>query len=251
MNRIKKTGLILSIIGAVLIIAGVILQLVMSRSGYTGNVRTEENEFSGVRELVVISTSLPVKAYYGDTETVRVISTGGVPLVFSLENGLLRVTQDDSFTLSLFSLEQLKSGIEIILPRKLYESIILSSSSGSITADSLNAVTYEVTTKSGNISLGNVDERADIRSESGNIDFILSSLNKDMTVYGGDGDISVLIAEDISLYLEFLTSSGYFTSDIFDKAYDKSFGDAAAIYNGGRNLLRINTVGGDLNINKT
>lgn len=250
MNRLKKIGLLLSVAGAILIISGIVLQLIMSQKGYTGNVRTEENEFSGVRELVAISTSLPIKAYYGDTETVRVISTGGVPLVFSLENGLLRVTQDDSFTLSLFSLEQLKAGIEIILPHKLYESIILSSSGGNITAESLNAVTYEVTTKSGDISLGNVDERADIRSESGDIDFILSSLNNDMTVYGGNGDISVTIAENASLYLEFLTSSGHFTSDIFDKEYDYSFGDAAAIYNGGRNLLRINTVGGDLNINK-
>lgn len=246
MNKIKKIGLVFSIFGAVLIAAGIALRLIMSDKGYQGNVKTTEHEFSGIRELVAISTSLPIDVRYGDEANVRIKYTGALPLVFSEENGLLRVTQDDTFTLNLFSAEQLNSGIEIILPHKLFGSITLSSSSGNITAHSLNADTYEISTKSGDISLGSIDERADIRSESGNISFALSSINGDMTVNGGEGDIYAEISEDASFYLEFLTYGGHFTSDAFDKEYDYSFGDAAAIRNGGKHLLRINTKGGNL-----
>lgn len=249
MNRLKKTGLVFSVIGVLLIAAGIALQLIMSQGGYQGNVKTTEHEFSGIRELVAISTSLPIDVRYGEEDKVRVKYTGALPLVFSEENGLLRVTQDDTFTLNLFSVEQLNSGIEIILPHKLFESITISSSSGNITAHSLNADTYEVTTKSGDISLGSIDERADIRSESGDISFVLSSINGDMTVNGGEGDISVEISSEASFYLEFLTYRGHFTSDAFDKDYDFSFGDAAAIRNGGKHLFRINTTGGNLCIN--
>ena len=70
-----------------------------------------------------------------------------------------------------------------------------------------------------------------------------------MTVNGGDGDIFVEIGEDASFCLEFLTYGGHFTSDAFDKKYDYSFGDAAAIRNGGKHLLRINTKGGNLCLN--
>ena len=248
MNRLKRFALILSVLGVLLLGSGVILQHIMSQNGHTGNVKTTEHEFSGIRELVAISTSLPIDVHYGDEENVKVKHTGALPLVFSEENGLLRVTQDDTFTLNLFSAEQLDSGIEIILPHKLFGSITLSSSSGSITAHSLNADTYEISTKSGDISLGSIDERAEIRSESGNISFSLSSINADMTIYGGDGDIYAEIAEDASFCLEFLTYGGHFTSDAFDREYDYNFGDAAAIRNGGKHLLRINTTGGDLNI---
>lgn len=249
MNRLKKIGLAFSVIGVILIGAGIALWLILSGKGYQGNVKYTEHEFSGIRELVAISTSLPIDVRYGDEENVRVKYTGALPLVFSEENGLLRITQDDTFTLNLFSAKQLDSGIEIILPHKLFGSITLSSSSGNITAHSLNADTYEITTKSGDISLGSIDERADIRSEKGNISFSLSSINHDMTVNGGDGDIFVEIGEDASFCLEFLTYGGHFTSDAFDKKYDYSFGDAAAIRNGGKHLLRINTKGGNLCLN--
>lgn len=248
MNRLKRLALLLSILGIILIGSGVTLQYYTSKNGYTGNVKTTEYEFPGIRELVAISTSLPVDVHYGDEENVKVKHTGALPLVFSEENGLLRITQDDTFTLNLFSAEQHNSGIEIILPHKLFSSITLASSSGSITAHSLNADTYEISTKSGDISLESIDERAEIRSESGNISFSLSSINADMTIYGGDGDICAEIAEDASFCLEFLTYGGHFTSDAFDREYDYSFGDAAAIRNGGKHLLRINTTGGDLSI---
>lgn len=249
MNRFKRMGLILALLGTLLLGSGVILGRLMAEKGYRGNVTTTEHEFSGIRELVAISTSLPIDVRYGDETNVRVKYTGALPLVFSEENGLLRITQDDTFTLNLFSVEQLNAGIEIILPHKPFGSITLSSSSGNITAHSLNADTYEISTKSGDISLGSIDDRAAIRSESGNISFSLSSINGDMTVNGGDGDIIAEISEEASFCLEFLTYGGHFTSYAFDKEYDYSFGDAAAIRNGGKHLLRINTKGGNLSIN--
>ena len=162
----------------------------------------------------------------------------------------MRIAQNDEFTLTLYSPESREAGIKIILPHKKYERISVSSSSGSITAASINADSLELSTRSGDITAENLDERAKIRTESGKITASLSSLGRDMTINGGEGDITLTVDENISFFLEFLTERGSFTSDIFEKKYDKRQGDAADMYNGAENLLRIYTTGGSLTIVK-
>lgn len=250
MNRVWKRGVFLSLVGAVILVAGILFQLNMSRSGYTGSVISESLGFENVRELTVISSTLPVEISYGDCDSVQVSHTGFLPLVYSEENGLLRLAQNDEFTLTLYSPKSREAGIKITLPHKKYERISVSSSSGSITAGSLDADSLELSTKSGDIAAENIDERAKIRTESGKINISLSSLGGDMTINGGEGEVFVTIDESVSFFLEFLTERGSFTSDIFEKKYDKRQGDAADMYNGAENLLRIYTTGGSLTIVK-
>ena len=247
MNKARKTGIILCVIGLLLLAAGVFFQIYMSRMGYTGSVISESLSFENVRELTVISSTLPVEISYGDCENIEVSHRGFLPLVYSEDNGLLRLAQNDEFTLTLYSPESREAGIKIILPHKKYERISVSSSSGSITAASLNADSLELSARSGDITAENLDERAKIRTESGKI---TASLGGDMTINGGEGDVILTVDENISFFLEFLTERGNFTSDIFEKKYDKRQGDAADMYNGAENLLRIYTTGGSLTIVK-
>ncbi|MGN0578943.1 MAG: DUF4097 family beta strand repeat-containing protein [Ruminiclostridium sp.] len=250
MNKVRKTGAILCVLGVIVLAAGIFFQIYMSRSGYTGSVISESLSFENVRELTVISSTLPVEISYGDCNRVEISHTGFLPLVYSEDNGLLRLAQNDEFTLTLYSPKSREAGIKIILPHKKYERISVSSSSGSITAASLNAEVLELSTKSGNITAENLDERAKIRTESGKITASLSSLGGDMTINGGEGEVVLTVDENISFFLEFLTERGSFTSDIFEKKYDKRQGDAADLYNGGENLLRIYTTGGSLTLLK-
>lgn len=250
MNKIGKLGALLAIVGIVLIVSGAVLQHLVSENGSTTTVISDRLEFEGIREIAVITNSLPVSVSYGDTDKIIVEYTSALPLLYNESNGFLRLTQDDSFTINLFSAESRKSAVEIILPHKIYESLTVSSSSGDITVDSINADIIDISTRSGNIKAENVDERAKVKTVSGNIELSVSSLNGDFIVNGGSGDVSVTISEELSFMFEFWTEKGHFTSDIFDKKYSYNFGDAAALYNGADHLFRIITTEGDLVLRK-
>lgn len=246
-NRLLKVfGIFLAVCGLGLICTGAAFQIIASEAGYTGNVITEMHEFDEPRELVVITTSMPVIVEYGDTDTVKVSYTGSLPLIFSEEKGLLRITQNDTFTMTLFSPTAAASCVRITLPHRVYERISLSSSSGSVYADSLGADELEFGTKSGDITLVNIDERAVIRTESGRLHAEFSSLSGDMTINAGAGDVSLVLPTESSVYLEYFTESGRFTSDYFDEKYDARFGDAAVLHNGAKHRLNVNTTSGDL-----
>lgn len=243
---LKISGIFLAICGFGLFCTGLALQIIAAKAGYTGNVMTGTYEFDAPRELVVITTSLPVIAEYGDTETVKIAYTGELPLIFSEDKGLLRITQDDRFTMTLFSPRAAESCIRITLPHKVYERISLSSSSGSVSADSLGADTLEFGTKSGDLTLINIDERTSVRTESGRLYAQFSTFSGDMTINAGAGDVSLVLPPESSVYLEYFTESGSFTSDYFDEKYDARYGDAAVIYNGAKHRLNVNTTSGDL-----
>ncbi|MBO6302449.1 MAG: DUF4097 family beta strand repeat protein [Ruminiclostridium sp.] len=245
---LKVLAAVLAAAGAALIAAGLAIQLIAYRGGAGNGAVTETAELETPRELVVITTSMPVTVRYGDTENVTVSYTASLPLIFTEEKGMLRITQDDSFTMSLFSASSENTGITVTLPHKVYERISLSSSSGSVTSESLAADTLEFSTKSGALKLIGIDERASVRTESGTVYADVSSFSGDMTINAGSGDVTLIMPEELSMYLEFLTESGRFTSKRFDRLYHEKYGDAAAILGDGRSKLTVNTTSGSLYI---
>ena len=251
MKRIKllKTlAAALSAAGIVLAAAGLVIQELESSGGYAGSVMSGTAEFEKPRELVVITTSMPINVRYGDTENVLVSYTGGLPLIFSEKKGMLSITQDDTFSMTLFAQSADTAGVDVILPHKVYERISLSSSSGSVTSDMLAADTLEFSTKSGDMKLLGIDERTSVRTESGDIYAEFSSFSSDMTINAGAGDVKLVMPEDLSVYLEYFTESGSFTSERFDEPYYGKYGDAALILGDARSKLRVSTTSGDLYI---
>lgn len=251
MKRIRLLKILCAVFsaaGALMIAVGIYLHFRASENGYAGSVITETAEFETPRELVVITTSMPITAEYGDTDKVIVSYTGSLPLIFTEEKGMLRITQNDTFTMTLFSARTAEFGVHITLPHKVYKRISLSSSGGSVTSDCLAADTLEFGTKSGDMRLLGIDERASVRTESGSVYAEFSSFSSDMTVYAGAGDVTLLMPDELSLYLEFFTESGSFTSERFDATYWHEYGDAAVIYNGAKHRLRVSTSSGDLYI---
>lgn len=231
-----------------MIAAGVTVQYLRSQDGYTGNIMTVSEEFETPRELVVITASLPITVAYGDVSAVQVEYTDVLPLIFTEDKGTLRITQDDRFTLNLFSQKAQEAGVNITLPHKTYERISLSSSGGSITSKYLNAGSIEYSTKGGDMTLYGIDERAYVRTESGNIHAEFSSYSADMTINAGAGNVELLMSPESSIYLEYFTESGTFTSHERDRSGESRYGDYVMMYNGAENKLNVNTTSGSLDL---
>lgn len=251
MNKIKRLSLLFAAAGIILIVLGAFLTAVKPFNPYNDAVSDETLYFSDVRELIVITGSLPIKVEYWDGESCEVSCIGDLPLKTDIDDtGTLRLTQDDSFSLSLFTRRKSSFGLTVRLPRRTYRRISLTSSSGKAESEPISCETLEIATRSGDITLLGADDRAKIKTESGNIRVGISALGGNMEISGGSGDVYLNLSQRLSVCMEFATEKGCCTAQGFSEDYEKRRGDAVIIQNGGENLLKITTTTGNLTVNK-
>ena len=251
MKKLKKLSLFLIITGVLLTTLALMLQFFTSVGNLHPEFSTGVENFANVREIVAVSGTLPIRLEPTEDETCEVSWNSGLPLIVSCdEYGTLRITEDDSFTMTLFSEKAAESGITIRVPVKSYERIKLSSSSGDITCLGINCESLDIYTRNGDISVFGANERSKIKSDGGNIYLSINSFTGDMTVSGGEGDISVDLTESFDLFVEFLTDSGGCASSGFDINSSNQKGDAALLSGKGGNTLKITTTSGNLTIRK-
>ena len=250
MKKIKKITAFLIINGILLIGAAVILQLFTPFGAIHKGASSGTEYYDSVREIVVVSGSLPVDLSYTDGDECEVSWVSELPLIVNCdEQGTLRITQDDSFTLSLFSLSRSDYRISVKIPRKSYGRVSLSSSGGEIkVTDNISCEVLEISTKNGDILALSADERTRIKSISGNIYLKLSGLKGDMTVNGGEGDVNINVPPELSFFMEFSTESGSCTTDGFPEDIKDRKGDAALLSGNGGHNLNIRTTSGSLEL---
>ncbi len=250
MKKLKTITIILIISGVLFVSAAVLLQLFTPLGGFHNKTVRDTKYYENVRELVVISGSIPVELGYTDGELCEVSGVTDLPLIITHEEtGELRVTQDDSFTLSLFARDKKNYKISVKIPRKSYGRISLSGSGGDITVyDNISCETLEISTKTGDINLNSADERTKIKTTNGNISLFLSALNGDMTINGGAGDITVTTRKELPFFMEFSTENGSCTVTGFENEITGRKGDASFLNGKGGRYLKINTQNGNLSI---
>lgn len=245
MNKVKRLSLIFIFSGIIFFTVGIALAYLKPFNPYNDAISDETLYFSDVRELIVITGSLPITVEYWDGENCEVSCTGDLPLKTDIdETGALRLTQDDSFSLALFTLRKNSFGLTIKLPRRSYRRVSLTSSSGNVESEPISCESLEIATRSGNIALFGADDRAKIKTESGNISLSVSALGGDMEIFGGSGDISLTLSPRLSVCMQFMTEKGGCTT----ADYENRRGDAVVIRNGGEHLLKITTTTGSLKI---
>ncbi len=247
MRKVKRAALLFSALGAVLIISGVVYARLFPLPPVNGSYVEETLYFSNVRELVVISGTLPIKLERSENEVCEVSYMSDLPLISEIdEYGTLRLTQDDSFSLSLLSGKRKDFHLTVKLPEKNYRRVSLASSSGDISCAGISCDSLGVSTRSGAVSLSEADHRTEIRTESGEVNVGITSIDGDMSISAGSGSVHLAIPARLSFFLKFLTDGGKLTLD--GEEYRR--GDAALLINGGGSTLTVTTSAGDLTINK-
>ncbi len=250
MNKLKKITIFLIAVGILSVAAAVIMQL-FTPLGRFHKVPSEGAEyFENVREIVIVSGNMPVTVGYGDSEECEVSWVSELPLIMNCDDaGVLRVTQDDSFSLSLFSRSSENFGIALKIPRKSYGRISLAASGGRISVqDDISAEVLEVSTKTGDIYVFGANQRTKIKSNGGDIIAYINSLEGDMSISGGKGDICVNVPPELSFFMEFSTDSGSCTTEGFPEDLTGRKGDAAILSGKGGINLKINTTSGNLKL---
>lgn len=245
MRRIKKTAFFFVLAGALLIAAGIAAAFLLPVTPLNDSVSSKTLYFSDVRELIVITGTLPVRVELTDGDVCEVSYLSDLPVVAGVDEfGTLRLTQGDDFSLTFFSARSRDFHLTVKLPRRTYERISLASSSGRIACGAIPCGSLELSTRSGAISVDGADQRVKLRTESGQVDLTLTDLSDDMTVSAGTGDVRLTAASGLSYCLCFLTDGGrLFTPD---GESDPRAGDEVLFRGEAKYLLTVSTAGGDL-----
>lgn len=251
MSKLKKISLLFAVTGALLIAFSAVLQFCTPAGDMHPLFLTGTESFDNVREIIVSTGALPVELEFTGEENCTVDWGSGLPLIISCdEYGTLRVTEDDSFTLSLFSEKAPDAGVKVKIPARAYERISISTSGGDIICADVNCDSLELSTKSGDILVAGADERTEIKTESGNITMSIDSFLGEMAVSGGSGTVTAYIDGKADFFAEFATEGGSCTSFGFDKNVKNRRGDAAFLSGKGINVLKIETTTGNLVITR-
>lgn len=249
MRKVKRLSLLLSVTGFVLIAAAVLLQLFTPMGNSRPEFFSGSTTFEKVREISVVTGALPVTVEYSHDGICRAEWSSGLPLIMNCdEQGVLRITEDDSFTLSLFSESAENAELKLYIPERGYERINLATSSGNITCLGVTCESLEISTRSGYLHVTGADEKTKIKNESGTTYLAVDSFEKEMTVNGGSGRMTVDLCTPFDVFVEFATESGSCTSRNFYKDVDNRRGDAALLGGKGGNTLKIRTTTGNLEI---
>lgn len=191
----------------------------------TGSVTSETLYFDVVRYVKITTTNLDVDVRYYDGDKIKVEYVNDSPIFTErADENYLRLVQDDSFTLSLFAMEQLNYRLTLWLPDNDYREIYITSSGGSVYLESTQSEYTEITTKNGSVTIAEASEKLAVNTVSGNVDCNYIAFVTAGTFTSKSGDISITMPEFSGVTLEYVTQSGYFVSDFFSEKYDGRYG---------------------------
>ncbi len=250
MRGVKRAAVLLAALGTAMIAAGIAYARIFPVTPTNDTVCAETLYFSGVRELVAVTGTLPIRVEPAEGDVCEVSYQSALPLIADMDEfGTLRLTQDDSFSLSLLTRRQRDFHLTVKLPDKSYERISLATSGGAVDCAPVSCGLLEISTRSGAISLEGADQRAKIRTESGAVTLGLNALSGDMTITAGAGDVRLTMPSEIPFCLKFLTERGRLIRDAAaDEDAAALTGDAALVRGEGGYLLTVTTSDGDLEL---
>lgn len=160
--------------------------------------------------------------------------------------------------------------IEVYLPEKYSEDLVIEANSGNVTFDSISNLKnvscettsgnikideirskHEIETTSGNISIKSLFGSGNIESTSGCVDVVYNKLDNYSEIETTSGTVNVKMNKNINFQFEGNCSSGEIYSN-FDFDYKNKKGNEAYIKTGKDPFidLKVNTTSGDINITK-
>ncbi|MDE6725593.1 MAG: DUF4097 domain-containing protein, partial [Ruminiclostridium sp.] len=181
--------------------------------GYKGTVVKESLSFP-IAGYLYISTSgldFEIKSYEGKEILVEYVNDMPIIVEESSED-YLKITQDDSFTLSLFAKDQFGYKMTIWLPESDYREFYLNSGSGTITLEGTHSLYTKLRTRNGNIYINSADREINAASISGEIFCSYKEFTAEGRFESREGNIKVLMPENSGADLKFRTDSGWLDS---------------------------------------
>ncbi len=183
--------------------------------GFKSTVVKDSLTLPAAKYIYISTTGLNFQIKPYDGTEIAVEYTNDSPVLISESNvNHLRLVQDDSFTLSLFSLEQFNYHMTVFLPQNDYREFYLDSGSGDIVLEKTFADYTDIRTRSGNITVNSAKEKISAKAVSGNISCTYSAFENAGTFETKSGNIKILMPNSSEVTLSYRTDGGKLKSDL-------------------------------------
>lgn len=195
-------------------LAGVfVLQFIAVKSGFEGTVTRDRLVFDNTRYLYISTSDLDFELRYHKGDNIIVEYVNDRPMITEeTDTDDLRLVQDDSFTMSLFALEQFDYRMTVWLPEYDYREFYLSSGSGSITLHETQSEYTELRTRSGDITITQALGKIQAQTSEGSINCDYTAFINSGTFSSKSGNITVTLPDYSGVSLVFKTERGWIES---------------------------------------
>lgn len=211
-NRFLFISLIISL--SALVIA-VLAQIVSVMCGFESTVAKDRLVFQNAKYLNISTSGLDYELRFHKGDGILVEYINDTPIIVEQTDvNYLKLVQDDSFTLSLFALDQFNYKMTVWLPENDYREFYLDSGSGDIYISETLSEYTEIHTRNGNITINGATEKISAYTDKGNI-----SCNYNVFANAGSfetksGNIDIRIPDFSGVILQFRTENGYLDSSL-------------------------------------
>ena len=198
------------------LIAAAAAQILWVRcSGFKSTVVKEKVSLPAAKYVTISTTGLNfrLEPYDGKEIVVEYVNDSPV-LIAQSDVNYLKLVQDDSFTLSLFSLEQFNYHMTVWLPENDYREFYLDSGSGDIVLCGTVADFTNIRTRSGSIDIGGAAEKLSVSTVDGNISCAYTDFANAGTFETKSGKIKIFMPSSSGVKLQYRTDGGRLKSGL-------------------------------------
>lgn len=211
---VKKFIVITLVFSLITLGAFVGLRFLDIKRGYRGTVVKESVAFPAANYVYINTTGLNFELKGYDGKDILIEYTNDMPIIVEESNeDYLKISQDDSFCLSLFSKDQFNYKMVIWLPERSYREFYLNSGSGNITLLHTYSRYTKLRTRNGNITVTEAEKEIDAATIKGDIFCSYNSFEFPGSFETGEGNITVTMPQDAAVELRFRTEGGWVDSE--------------------------------------
>lgn len=191
------------------------------QNGFESTVIRERLEFGDAKYIYVSTSSLDfeIKRHNGQGILLDYVNDSKI-IAEESDINYLRLTQDDSFAVSLFARDQFGYKMTLWLPENDYREFYLDSGSGDIALFGTAANYTEIHTRSGSIKITEADKQIDAAAISGNIYCDYREFEDMGSFETRSGDIRITMPESSGIKLEYRTDAGALLGDLMGQPED-------------------------------
>lgn len=183
--------------------------------GFKSTVVRDSITLPNAKYITISTTGLnfKLKPYEGEEILVEYVNDSPV-LIAQSDVNYLKLVQDDSFTISLFSKEQFNYNMTVWLPENDYREFYLDSGSGDITVYKTVADYTDIRTRSGSIEISEADEKISASTVEGNINCTYTAFVNAASFNTKSGRIKITMPESSGVKLQYRTDGGKLKSGL-------------------------------------
>ncbi len=242
MNKAVNVWLIVT--GVLALVFGILTYINRGSSGEAEYYEGDNTvEVCSTIELDLLKTDVRILPTKDDR--IRIKYKSIAPLSVLMGDNRLVIKESDEFIVSFALTDEESFGLELFLPKDIYDNITVYTTSGNVEIGRIDSYGITVITKSGSIDANETRSMVSLTSGTGDISLHFDSVIAGSMIETRHGDAEILFPRGSSVALAYETETGQFVSELLTGSVEGSF---MYSFSGGEELIEADVESGTLTV---